>query len=257
VTPNPFLVERDDGIAVVTLNRPDRRNAFDAATMSGLTALWGALGAEADIRCLVITGADPAFCAGADMELLEGRESAGATAREELGFLPGDRVGFPVIAAVNGVCAGGGLHFVADADIVIASERASFLDPHVSVGQVTALEPLPLLLRARTDAVVRLALLGKHERLDAETAREAGLVSEVVRHDLLMARATELARQIASNSPTAVSVSRGILRSFEHELLDASLERGWQAIRSHWQHPDANEGPRAFIERRDPGWTDR
>jgi enoyl-CoA hydratase/carnithine racemase len=253
----PFLVDRERGVVVVTLNRPERKNAFDAATMAGLTSLWSELADEPAVRCLVVTGTDPAFCAGADMELLEHRESAGATAREELAFLPGSQVEFPVIAAINGVCAGGGLHFVADADIVIASERASFLDPHVSVGQVTALEPLPLMLRARPDAVVRMALLGRHERLDAEAALRAGLVSEVVAHDSLLARARELAGLIATNSPAAVALSRRALRSFEQELLDASMERGWQAIRSHWQHPDASEGPRAFVERRDPEWDDR
>jgi enoyl-CoA hydratase/carnithine racemase len=257
VTPDPILIERSEGVVVVTLNRPDRRNAFDTAMMSRLSGLWEELASAEGIRCLVVTGADPAFCAGADMELLEGREKAGATAREELAFLPGEQLDFPVIAAVNGVCAGGGLHFVADADIVISSEHASFLDPHVSVGQVTALEPLPLLLRARRDAVVRLALLGRHERLDAERARDAGLVSEVVPHGRLMERAMELGRQIAANSPTAVALSRRALRSFEQELLDASMERGWRLIRSHWHHPDATEGPRAFVERRDPKWAER
>ncbi len=253
----PFLVEADAGLVMVTLNRPERKNAFDAATMAGLTSLWDELASVPGTRCLILTGTDPAFCAGADMDLLENRQSAGATAREELAFLPGERVDFPVIVAINGVCAGGGLHFVADADIVIASERASFLDPHVSVGQVTALEPLPLMLRARSDAVVRMALLGRHERLDSEAALNAGLVSEVVPHDSLLDRARELGRAIASNSPAAVALSRQTLRSFERELLEASMERGWQAIRSHWQHPDSAEGPRAFVERRDADWKDQ
>ena len=99
-----------------------------------------------------------------------------------------------MIAAVNGVCAGGGLHFVADADIVIAAEEASFIDPHVSVGQVTALEPLTLRLQMRADALARMALIGRRERLSAQAAMAAGLVSEVLPGDLLMSRARELDR---------------------------------------------------------------
>ncbi len=161
-----------------------------------------------------------------------------------------------MIVAVNGVCAGGGLHFVADADIVIAGERASFVDPHVSVGQVTALEPLTLRLQMRADVLARMALLGRHEKLSAAAARDAGLVSEVVADDDLIARAAELARQIAGNSPAATARSRKVLREVERGLLGERLEAGWAEIRAHWAHPDAKEGPAAFIERREPEWGD-
>jgi enoyl-CoA hydratase/carnithine racemase len=249
-----ILVERRDAVTIVTLNRPERRNAFDAAQMERLASLWRELADDDGVRCVVLTGAGPGFCAGADMTLLEGREEGAATAKDELAFLPGGILACPVIAAVNGVCAGGGLHFVADADIAIASDRASFIDPHVSVGQVTALEPLQLALRVRQDVLVRMALLGRHERLDAGRALDAGLISEVVPHEQLLDRALELAGQIASNSPAAVRLSRQALRSLETEILEASMERGWDLIRSHWKHPDAAEGPRAFEERREPNW---
>ena len=252
-----LLVETRGPALVVTLNRPERRNAFDAATMAALAELW----ADAELlgrhRCLVVTGADPAFCAGADVDMLRSeRDGTSATAAEELAFLPGANVDVPVIVAVNGVCAGGGLHFVADGDIVIASERASFLDPHVSVGQVTALEPLTLALRARFDSLVRLALLGRHERLDANAAQAAGLVSEVVPHEQLLPRALELAEQIASNSPAAVRKSRQAIRALHERLLEPALDEGWELIKSHWEHPDALEGPAAFSERRAPEWAD-
>ena len=253
----PILVERRSDLAIIALNRPDRRNAFDAATMTRLAESWSELEQDGGVRCVVITGTDPAFCAGADMSLLEGRDEGAATAKEELSFLPGEHLSCPVIAAVNGVCAGGGLHFVADADIAIASDRASFLDPHVSVGQVTALEPIQLALRARRDLIVRMALLGRHERVDAAQALEAGLVSEVVPHTQLVPRAVELAELIASNSPSAVERSRKALRALDSDLIESSLERGWTLIRAQWEHPDAREGPRAFTESRPPEWSDR
>jgi enoyl-CoA hydratase/carnithine racemase len=160
-----------------------------------------------------------------------------------------------VIVAVNGMCAGGGLHFVADADIALASDRSTFLDPHVSVGQVSALEPLTLLTKAPA-AAVRMALIGRAEKLTARQAKESGLVSEVVEADQLLPRALELARAIAANSPAATAATRRQIRLFEERLLHQALEQGWSAIRTHWGHPDAREGPQAFIERRMPAWSD-
>jgi enoyl-CoA hydratase/carnithine racemase len=130
------------------------------------------------------------------------------------------------------------------------------MDPHVSVGQVTALEPVMLLPRVRFDVVVRLALLGRHERIDAQAALRAGFVSEVVPGEQLCDRALELAGQIASNSPAAVRRSRAALIDWENHVLADVLDRGWNSIREHWEHPDAKEGPASFLERREPNWTD-
>jgi enoyl-CoA hydratase/carnithine racemase len=249
-----LLVELEEGVLVVTLNRPDAFNALDVELMRELRELWAKL--PAGVRCIVVTGAGRGFCAGADMSLLESdRADAAASAEDELAFLPGDRVEVPVIAAVNGACAGGGLHFVADADLAIAAERASFVDPHVSVGQVTALEPLTLRLQMRPDVLTRMALLGRDEKLSAAAAREAGLVSEVVADGALLERARELAGQIAANSPAAVARSRRVIREFERGLIGERLEAGWAEIRAHWEHPDSKEGPAAFVDRRPPRWS--
>ncbi len=251
----PLAVRRDGTTLIVTLNRPEARNALDVGLMAALKSLWSDRAALEGVRCIVVTGAGKGFCSGADVSLLESdRADAAATVTEELGFLPGPKVEVPVIAAINGVCAGGGLHFVADADIVIAADSASFVDPHVSVGQVTALEPLTLRLQMRTDILVRMALIGRRERLDADAAREAGLVSEVVAAEELMDRALELAGWIGENSPDAVRRSRHVLRDLEERLLGDRLEAGWAEIRAHWSHPDSKEGPKAFIERREPRW---
>jgi len=247
-------VARDGETVVVTLDRPQRRNALDETMMDELKALWSGHELLDGARCIVVTGAGPGFCAGADVELLASERAPRATAAEELSFLPGRSTEIPVIVAVNGVCAGGGLHFVADGDVVIASEAASFLDPHVTMGQVTALEPLTLRLRMRPDALMRMVLLGRDERLGAEAAQAAGLVSEVVAPERLLARAMELARMVEAGSPAAIRRSRAVLRRFEDELLERHLEEGWTSIKQHWDHPDAAEGPAAFSERRAPVW---
>jgi enoyl-CoA hydratase/carnithine racemase len=252
-----LLCERHGDVAQVTLNRPAALNALDSALMAELSRTWRELAADDSLRCVVLTGAGRGFCAGADVTMLEGdRADAAATAAQELAFEPGRHLAVPVIAAVNGVCAGGGLHFVADADIAIAAAAgASFVDPHVSVGHVSALEPLQLMLKMRPDILRRMVLLGLGERLSAEDARSAGLVSEVVEDDRLLERAHELAAAIAEASPAAVRASRKMLRAAEERLLGTLLEEGWQAIRDHWPHPDAAEGPRAMSERRPPRWT--
>lgn len=253
----PLLVAIHAGTAVVTLNRPHAANALDAELMAMLSDLWDRAARTRGLRCIVLTGAGRAFCAGADIAMLsQDRGTVGDTAAAEIDFVPGSRVGVPVIVLVNGVCAGGGLHFVADADITIASTAARFTDPHVNVGQVSALEPLLLRLRMRSDALTRLVLLGRAESLDAERAERVGLVSEVVAPADLEPRGLELADAIAQASPEAVRLSRRVLRTFEERLLETHLDLGWELIQRHRAHPDALEGPAAFLEKRKPRWSD-
>jgi len=241
---------------IVTLNRPTRANALTESVMDDLRELWAAVASAPWVRSVILTGAGSAFCAGADAGMLaEPRTSIGADAAAELSFVPGPHLGVPVIVAVNGVCAGGGLHFVADADICIASETARFIDPHVTVGQVSGLEPLELLLKARRDVVVRMALLGRSETLDASAAHAAGIVSEVVAPDDLLAHAVALGERIAEGSPEAIRITRAAIRHFEADLLRPYLDAGWQAVQDHWPHPDAHEGPVAFLEKRRPRWA--
>jgi enoyl-CoA hydratase/carnithine racemase len=244
-----------DRTLIVALDRPLRANALDETLMRDLRTLWQHVATESWVRCVVLTGSGKAFCAGADMAMLAApRADVGETAAEELGFVPGRHLAVPVIVAVNGVCAGGGLHFVADADICIAARSARFVDPHVTAGQVSGLEPLELLGRVRRDVVVRMALLGRNETLDAEAARSAGLVSEVVEQDALLPRALELAATIAEGSPEAIRITRAVIRRFDDEVLRPHLEDGWARVQEHWQHPDSIEGPRAFTDKRAPRW---
>ena len=159
---------------------------------------------------IVHTGEGRAFQTGVDLQELSGDGVGVERYRDsveqwDLHFTAWHQhVRKPVVAAVNGFCAGGGLHFVADADIVIAASDAQFLDPHVSVGQVTAIESIGLARKMPFEAVMRMALLGRHERMSAARAYELGMVSQVVDPpDQLRAAAQELAEAIARNSPSA------------------------------------------------------
>ena len=162
----------------------------------------------------------------------------------------------PVICAVNGLCAGGAFHFVADADIVIAAADAQFFDPHVSVGQVVAIEAVSLLRKMPAEAVMRMALVGRHERMSAERAYQLGMVSEVVDPpERLREAAQELAEKIARNSPAAMAATkRALWGALELGLTDA-CKAGAAELVSMWGHPDQLEGPASFAEKREPNWV--
>jgi len=161
----------------------------------------------------------------------------------------------PVITAVNGICAGGGFHWIADADIVIAASDAQFFDPHVSIGQVVAMEAIGLMKKIPVEAVMRMALVGRYERLSAPRAYELGMISEIVDPpDRLRAAAQELAEKIARNSPAAMAATkRALWAALELGLTDA-CKAGAEQLVSMWGHPDQEEGPRAFAEKREPNW---
>jgi enoyl-CoA hydratase/carnithine racemase len=225
-----------------------------------LERAWTALDADPDVRVIVNTGNGSAFQTGLDVAALARdpdslQKSSRQTRDAELRLTAWHNgVRKPVIAAVNGVCAGGGLHFVADADIVLAADTASFLDPHVSLGQVSAYETIALVRTSPMETITRMALVGRHERIDAERARQLGILSEIVPAEGLRARAQELAETIARNSPTAMAVTkRALWRALELGLTDA-CRAGAQDLVSMWGHPDQEEGPAAFADKRDANW---
>jgi enoyl-CoA hydratase/carnithine racemase len=175
---------------------------------------------------------------------------------EAVGWSPHqNRVWKPVICAVNGLCVGGGLHFVVDADIVLASENAAFMDAHVNVGMVGAIENVGLARRLPVGAALRMTLLGRHYRMPARRAYELGLVDELVARPAdLLPLAQQMADAIKQNSPQAVALSKqAVWGALEHGYGQA-LEQAWALLRLHWGHPDFEEGPRAFAERRAPVW---
>ena len=210
-------VHRDGHVGWLVFDRPDRGNAMDATMMRELEAAWRDLDADPEVRVVVNTGNGPAFQTGLDVGQLAQdpealREQSRRTKRAELRFTAWHNgVWKPVIAAVNGVCAGGGLHFVADADIVLASGDATFLDPHVSIGQVSAYEVIALVRKSPMEAITRLALAGRHERITAERARQLGILSEVVEPSQLRDRAGELAAAIATHDPAHLARTKRAL----------------------------------------------
>jgi enoyl-CoA hydratase len=256
-----LLVEREDHIGWLVFNRPEAGNAMDATMLAELERAWQELDADPQVRVIVNTGAGDAFQTGLDVRQLAQdrdalREQSRRTKRAELKLSAWHNgVQKPVIAAVNGVCAGGGLHFVADADIVMASADASFLDPHVSIGQVTAYEAIALVRKSPMEPIVRMALTGRHERITAERARQLGILSEVIDPpEQLREAARELAGKIARNSPAAMAATkRALWGALETGLTDACRAGSAELIRM-WGHPDQEEGPRSFTDKRAPEW---
>jgi enoyl-CoA hydratase/carnithine racemase len=256
-----LIVERHGPVGWLIFDRPESGNAIDAVMFSELEAAWAELDGDSRVRVIVNTGTGKAFQTGLDMRQLANdpgalREQSRRTAQSELKLTAWhNRVWKPVIAAVNGVCAGGGLHFVADADIVIAAVDATFVDPHVSVGQVTASEAIGLLRKVPAEAVMRMALIGRHERLTAQRALELGMVSQVVEPaERLRDEAQALAERIARNSPAAMAATkRALWHALEVGLTEA-CRAGAKELVSLWGHLDQEEGPRAFAEKREPVW---
>jgi enoyl-CoA hydratase/carnithine racemase len=258
-----LLVERRGPVGWLVFNRPDAGNALDATMFDELEAAWLELDADPAVRVIVNTGAGDAFQTGLDVEQLRSdpaalRAQSRRTRDAELRFTAWHLgVWKPVIAAVNGVCAGGGLHFVADADVVIAASDATFVDPHVSIGQVVAYEGIALARKSPMEPILRMALVGRHERLSAARAYQLGILSQVVDPPArLRDEAQALGETIARNSPAAMAATkRALWGALETGLSDAA-RAGGRELASLWGHPDQDEGPRAFAERREPRWVD-
>src|SRR5881227_3324647 len=245
-----LLIERHGPVGWLINNRPDQLNAMNGAMRQEFGEAWIELDRDPDVRVIVHTGSGRAFQTGVDvMELATDgvgmeryRESVESW---DLHFTSWhQKVWKPVITAVNGICAGGGFHWVADADIVIAASDAQFFDPHVSIGQVVTIEAIGLLRKMPAEAVMRMAFVGRHERLSAQRAYELGMISEIVDPpERLREAAQELAEKIARNSPAAMAATKKALwGALELGLTDA-CRAGARELVSMWGHADQEEGP--------------
>jgi enoyl-CoA hydratase/carnithine racemase len=256
--------EVGDRIATITFDRPDRLNALSPAMIRELRQAYADAEADDDVWIIIVTGNGRAFCAGADVSEIpdDGRvvydepylSTYAQWEAPQEGTPPFRTMTKPILAAINGLCCGAGLDWVTTGDIVIASERAEFFDPHVSIGLVSGREVVRLARALPTNIAMRIALTGRHERVSASRAYELGLVSEVVEHDRLLERAREIAGIVNRNAPLAVRGTRLAIRKgrdlplHEAEILaEAFRER---VVRTD----DAKEGPQAFMEKRDPVW---
>lgn len=254
------LFDKRDHIAYITLNRPHKGNSLTGTMMPVMKEVWGEVRDDPWIRAAIVTGAgDRHFCTGADVNVVASRggmSTGTGPLTDEVYWSPRqNRVWKPVICAANGLVAGAGLHFVVDADIVVSADTAAFMDTHVNVGLVGAMENIGLAKRLPLGTALRMTLMGKDYRLPAERAYQLGLVDELVAPDKVMETAQEIARSIVKNSPAAVSLSQqAVWNSLEMGYTQA-CEYGWALLRLHWAHPDSKEGPRAFSERREPRWT--
>jgi enoyl-CoA hydratase/carnithine racemase len=215
-----LLYEERDGVAWVTLNRPDRMNAFNSLMQRELHDLWRGLRRHDDVRCVVLTGAgDKAFCTGIDRMEQMGGDADATTDPEVVGsgstpFMfndPGDNIGpkscdlwKPVIAAVNGIACGGAFYMLGEVEFIVAADHATFFDPHVTYGMTAAFEPMHMSGVMPFGEIMRLSLLGNYERLSAQRAYEVGLVSEIVPKDQLHDAVAWAANAIASQPPLAI-----------------------------------------------------
>jgi enoyl-CoA hydratase/carnithine racemase len=253
------LYQVDDGVAVITLNRPESGNSISLEMHAGLRDIWEEVRRDREVRVAIVTGAGTRhLCTGADMQraAAQGMTPAEGPMFEEVRLTARHcHVWKPVICAVNGLVASGGHHFVVDADIVIAADHAEFVDTHVNVGQAVGIENSGLAKRLPLGTALRMTLVGRDYRLSTQRAFQLGLVDEVVPGDELMDAAKAMAAQIARNSPRAVTLSQqAVWNSLETGYAQA-MEYGYSLVKLHRLHPDAAEGPRAFVERREPRWT--
>jgi enoyl-CoA hydratase/carnithine racemase len=252
-------VRREDhgGVAVVTLDRPQARNAIDAASARALAAHVRAIEDDPAIRVVVLTGAgEQAFCAGADLKELAAGSAPGERSTADGGF-----AGFVFarreklwIAAVNGAAVAGGFELVLACDVAIASTAARFALPEVKRGLAATAGGVWRLPRAIPRGVA-LEMIATGDAIDAQEALRLGLVNRVVDPAQLMPEALGIARRVAANAPLAVRASLALARRAA-DADDATLraEAAPNAL-AVLASDDAREGPRAFAERRAPLWT--
>jgi enoyl-CoA hydratase/carnithine racemase len=263
-----ILYEERDGVAIVTLNRPEVLNAFNRQMQAELRELWRSLCTNDDVRAIVLTGAgDKAFCSGIDRKesieegyLPRNRDVARRASTVFTYIDPGldlnpkaNSLWKPVVAAVNGMACGGALYLLGEADIIIAAEHATFFDPHVSYGMVAGFEPTHLLQKLPLGETLRVALLGVHERMSAARAYDLGLVSELASNEQLMERAMWIATRIASAPALAV---QGTLRAIwaANELSrNTALAQVSALVKLGTQYENIQEGQDVFKTDR-PEW---
>lgn len=254
------LVETAGGVASLTLNRPEVRNALNAAMVREIWEALQALEEERDVRVVVVRGAgDRAFCAGADLKgvtdrgtTLEARESFGGLARILEGI---PRMRKPVIGQVHGYALAGGCGLAAACDLVVASHDAVFGLPEIRVGLLPLMVMAPILRAVGLRHGLRLILTG--EQVAAEEAQRIGLVTEVVPREGLEAAVRALAEKLAGLSPTALALAKEAAYTIQDMEYGKSVRYLRELITLVGLSEDAKEGIAAFFEKRPPRWSGR
>lgn len=258
------VVARRGQTGVVLLDRPEAGNSHNRAMMHALARVWLHFGDDPDIRVIVMGATtNRNFCTGIDLkEVAASGGFGGMQDQPDFGPVRGSGrthrdagVRKPFVCAVEGRAIGGGFTWVAEADIVVASESATFRDTHVDRGFVGNRENIYLALKAGLGASLYLSLVGGAVELDAARAERLGLVQEVVEPGQALGRALELAELIAKNSPTAMARQLEVLWNLTRMPLDEAVDVGENLLVWQQGHPDAREGPVAFAEKREPDWA--
>jgi enoyl-CoA hydratase/carnithine racemase len=257
-----IVVARRNRTGVVLLDRPESGNSHNRAMIHALGKAWLHFGQDQDIRVIVIgSTTERNFCTGIDLKEVAAIGFGGSAEHARYGPVLGSGqthhdagVRKPVVAAVEGRVIGGGLHWVAEADIVIAGVNATFRDTHVERGFVGNRENLDLALKAGLGAALYLSLVGGQVELDAQRALTLGLVQEVVPAGTALDRAFELSEIIARNSPTAMARQLETLWNVTRMHHDEAVAYGWNLLRWQQDHADSKEGAVAFAEKREPNW---
>jgi enoyl-CoA hydratase len=261
------LVERDGHVVTVTLNRPEKRNAFNAEVLCRLSDAWDLIDGDDDVRVAILTGAGGGFSAGADLDRLVGALMAGKPTENEheerlkgdlsliyKGFLKEYRTAKPLIAAVEGYCYAGGTEILQATDIRVAAEGARIAISEVERG-LFPMSGSTVRLPRQIPWTVAAELLLVGEPISGRRAYEVGLVGHVVPDGQALARAREIAAKVAANGPLAVrNIKASILAGDalpETEAFAVEAKLGFEVMSSK----DAREGPRAFLEKRPPNFT--
>jgi enoyl-CoA hydratase/carnithine racemase len=244
----------EDGVAWLVIDRPEARNAINQAVGRGLWEGFRRFEEDPAAAVLVLTGTGEAFCAGADLKEMA---ALGLTVppREMAPHLGQNlQVTKPVIAAVNGPAFGGGFLLAQMCDLCVAGASAQFAITEARWGRGAPwAAPLPWLVPPR----VAMELLLTGDPIDAQRAYEVGLVNRVVPDPELRSEAGRLARRIAGNAPLSVRAAKAMVQASAGRDLDEAVEAGWRLFEPVYLSEDAQEGPRAFVERRPPVWKGR
>jgi enoyl-CoA hydratase len=249
-----LLFEKRERVGIITINRPDKRNALNIKTREEGATLLDELRNDASINVVVITGAgDKAFIAGADIAEFAGRTAMMQrdvmTARSL--FTAIDTFPKPIIAMINGYCLGGGCELALACDIRIASETASFGQPEINLGIIPGGGGTQRLTRLVGEGkAMEMILTG--EIIDAKSAYQIGLVNHVFPPDVLQAKTMEIANRIAEKSPIALGLAKEAVKLASRSLLDEGLRREVDLFALCFSTEDKNEGVSAFLEKRKP-----
>ncbi len=246
---------RDDGIAIITINRPEQRNALNREVREGLWAAWEQFENEDAAQIAILTGAgEKAFCAGGDLK--EMVETGMAVPPSDFIPAPYDNLQLskPTIAAVNGFAFAGGWLIAQDCDLCVASTNAKFAVPEVHVGRGSPWAA-PLIHMIPQRIMMEIMLTGKP--ITAQRAYEIGLVNRLVEPDALMDAAIDLAREVLVGAPLSVKAARETVMLSTEMGRSAALDAARAAHEVAYKSEDAQEGPLAFSEKRKPVWKGR